>query len=323
MDVARKIRERDTDVIIVFVTNMIQYAVEGYSVQASDFIVKPAVPASVNRVMNRALVALCRNVDKPVTIKNFADGRTVVLKAIAGVTVDAGESVYAIGDEFKGASIAVEYVDGTSENIAVTSDMLTGFDTSTVGAKTVKIAYDDMELSFDIAVYARFTDNGGANKFQAEDENFVDMSGAQLQSGQPSKFENTTTDSKNESYSNGAEGKSTASISVTRSIADKAGKYKLGRRAQSCNNKGLNDVNVADAFDITVNGDKKEARGVIKKASSTDTAWKDMASWTTLDDIAGEIDVVAGLNEIEFAFKGGTAQTMRFPNLAYFILTAV
>ena len=47
MDVARKIRERDTDVIIVFVTNMIQYAVEGYSVQASDFIVKPAVPASV------------------------------------------------------------------------------------------------------------------------------------------------------------------------------------------------------------------------------------------------------------------------------------
>lgn len=81
MDVARKIRERDSDVNIVFVTNMIQYAVEGYSVQASDFIVKPAAPASVNRVMNRALAASDRNVDKTVTIKNAADGRTVVVKA--------------------------------------------------------------------------------------------------------------------------------------------------------------------------------------------------------------------------------------------------
>lgn len=81
MDVARKLREANSDVNIVFVTNMIQYAVEGYSVQASDFIVKPVAPASVNRVMNRALAALDRNVDKSVTLKNAADGRTVVVKA--------------------------------------------------------------------------------------------------------------------------------------------------------------------------------------------------------------------------------------------------
>lgn len=80
MDVARKLREKNSAVNIVFVTNMVQYAVEGYSVQASDFIVKPASAPSVNRVMNRALAALDRNVDKNVTVKNAADGRTVVVK---------------------------------------------------------------------------------------------------------------------------------------------------------------------------------------------------------------------------------------------------
>lgn len=41
MDAARKIREIDTKVIIVFVTNLAQYAVEGYGVNAFDFILKP------------------------------------------------------------------------------------------------------------------------------------------------------------------------------------------------------------------------------------------------------------------------------------------
>lgn len=41
MEAARKIREKDDDVIIVFVTNMAQYAVESYEVHAYDFILKP------------------------------------------------------------------------------------------------------------------------------------------------------------------------------------------------------------------------------------------------------------------------------------------
>lgn len=38
-------------------------------------------------------------------------------------------------------------------------------------------------------------------------------------------------------------------------------------------------------------------------ASSTDVGGKDMTVWTLLDDIIGEIDIVEGLNEIEFTFK--------------------
>lgn len=41
MEAAKKIREKDNHVLIVFVTNMAQYAVEGYSVHAYDFILKP------------------------------------------------------------------------------------------------------------------------------------------------------------------------------------------------------------------------------------------------------------------------------------------
>ncbi len=41
MEAAKQIREKDKHVLIVFVTNMAQYAVEGYSVHAYDFILKP------------------------------------------------------------------------------------------------------------------------------------------------------------------------------------------------------------------------------------------------------------------------------------------
>lgn len=41
MTASRKIRERDSSLGIVFVTNMAQYAIHGYDVNAIDFIVKP------------------------------------------------------------------------------------------------------------------------------------------------------------------------------------------------------------------------------------------------------------------------------------------
>lgn len=41
MDAAKKLREIDMSVTLVFVTNMAQYAVKGYEVGAVDYIVKP------------------------------------------------------------------------------------------------------------------------------------------------------------------------------------------------------------------------------------------------------------------------------------------
>lgn len=41
IEAARRIRDYDLNVMIVFITNMAGYAIEGYSVQALDFLVKP------------------------------------------------------------------------------------------------------------------------------------------------------------------------------------------------------------------------------------------------------------------------------------------
>ncbi len=41
MELAKRLRELDKSVPIIFVTNMAQFAVKGYEVEASDFIVKP------------------------------------------------------------------------------------------------------------------------------------------------------------------------------------------------------------------------------------------------------------------------------------------
>ena len=41
METARRIRALDADVVLIFITNMAQYAIEGYEVGALDFVLKP------------------------------------------------------------------------------------------------------------------------------------------------------------------------------------------------------------------------------------------------------------------------------------------
>ena len=41
MDAARKLRELDKNVMLIFVTNLTQYAISGYEVEAFDYILKP------------------------------------------------------------------------------------------------------------------------------------------------------------------------------------------------------------------------------------------------------------------------------------------
>ncbi len=80
MDAARKIREVNSRILIVFVTNMVQYAVEGYSVQASDFIVKPATEVSVSRVLKKITDLTEMNTDRHFTIKDSVSGNMCRLR---------------------------------------------------------------------------------------------------------------------------------------------------------------------------------------------------------------------------------------------------
>lgn len=55
MTTARKIREKDENVIIIFITALAQYAIEGYKVHAMDFILKPVVYEQFEVTMEKIL----------------------------------------------------------------------------------------------------------------------------------------------------------------------------------------------------------------------------------------------------------------------------
>ena len=55
MTAATRIREVDQDVLIIFITNMPQYAINGYQVGALDYILKPLSYYAFSQTMKRAI----------------------------------------------------------------------------------------------------------------------------------------------------------------------------------------------------------------------------------------------------------------------------
>ena len=84
MDAARKLREKDKSVIIVFVTNLASYAIDGYQVQAFDFVLKPLVYFDFKIRLKRTLRSL-----------RASEGTRLMLKNAKGTfSVDAAKIVY-------------------------------------------------------------------------------------------------------------------------------------------------------------------------------------------------------------------------------------
>ncbi len=63
MEAAKEIRKRDKYVIIVFCTNYVQYAIDGYSVSASDFLIKPVTEFAFDEHFKKLLPKF-NNVDE-------------------------------------------------------------------------------------------------------------------------------------------------------------------------------------------------------------------------------------------------------------------
>ena len=68
MTAAEEIRKVDQKVIIIFITNMEQYAVRGYQVDALDYIVKPVEYYSFSRKLDRAISRIRRHGSSFITI---------------------------------------------------------------------------------------------------------------------------------------------------------------------------------------------------------------------------------------------------------------
>lgn len=84
MEASRRVRVFDKDVMIIFVTNMAQYALKGYEVNAFDFIVKPVSYGDFSLKLTRALERLKRS-----------DGVSVMARTRRGVfRVEAADTRY-------------------------------------------------------------------------------------------------------------------------------------------------------------------------------------------------------------------------------------
>lgn len=68
LEAAKKIREKDKTLAIIFVTNMAQYAICGYEVNAIDFIVKPVTYYVMLDKLKKAIKFMRRNVEKEIVI---------------------------------------------------------------------------------------------------------------------------------------------------------------------------------------------------------------------------------------------------------------
>lgn len=81
MKAAKIIREKDENVIIIFVTNMAQYAIDGYKVSALDFILKPFDYSDFSAEIDK-IKRNIRSQDKGYVWLNKAKPRKVYFKEI-------------------------------------------------------------------------------------------------------------------------------------------------------------------------------------------------------------------------------------------------
>lgn len=87
LDAIKRIREKDSDVMVIFVTNMAQYAVKGYEVQAFDFIVKPIQYFSFEKKLTLAIKQLDKKIDQEIWISNKAGKFKIKISNIKYVEV--------------------------------------------------------------------------------------------------------------------------------------------------------------------------------------------------------------------------------------------
>ncbi|MBO4989410.1 MAG: response regulator transcription factor [Clostridia bacterium] len=93
-EAAKQIRTVDSDVVIIFVTNMAQMAIKGYEVEALDFIIKPFKKNEFQIKMKRALSRAARREGDLVQIHEGRDIMCFPISSIRYVDVDGRYAIY-------------------------------------------------------------------------------------------------------------------------------------------------------------------------------------------------------------------------------------
>ena len=87
MTASELIRKKDDDVLLIFVTNLSQYALKGYEVHAYDFIVKPISYYDFALKMERAFVVVQNNEDDYLTVSFDREIKMIKISSIRYIEV--------------------------------------------------------------------------------------------------------------------------------------------------------------------------------------------------------------------------------------------
>lgn len=98
MEAAGLMRKLDPDTPLIFVTNLAQYAVKGYEVDALDFVVKPVSYADFHMKMDKALRTIERRGTRSVSIPSDGGFRVVPLSDVVYVDVTNHDLAYHLSD---------------------------------------------------------------------------------------------------------------------------------------------------------------------------------------------------------------------------------
>ena len=87
IETARQIRKIDSEVLIIFITQMAQYAIEGYSVNALDYVLKPVNYYAFSLKLKHVLQLLASRQTDTIIISNQAGKFRIALNTLCYVEV--------------------------------------------------------------------------------------------------------------------------------------------------------------------------------------------------------------------------------------------
>lgn len=94
MEAAELLRTYDRSVPLIFVTDLAQYAVRGYEVDAMDFIVKPVNYGALTRCLDKALRSVGHNRAGTLVVPTRDGARVILLSELSSVQVRDHDLVY-------------------------------------------------------------------------------------------------------------------------------------------------------------------------------------------------------------------------------------
>lgn len=94
MTAAQEIRKMDSEVVIIFLTNMPQYAMKGYEVEALDYVIKPINYFAFSQKIDKALKRMSRRYEKFLNLSYRGNVKKIRLSSIYYVEVQDHNLIY-------------------------------------------------------------------------------------------------------------------------------------------------------------------------------------------------------------------------------------